>query len=83
MYLKYVWGRSRLPDPNMFPFTHIVSKLSHNNPDSRLPSATTCYFTLKLPLYSSLDIMKKKLKYVIYNCAEIDADFAVTATPDI
>jgi hypothetical protein len=25
-YLKYVWGRSRLPDPHIFPFTHIISK---------------------------------------------------------
>lgn len=26
MYLKYVWGRSRLPDPNIFPFTHVITK---------------------------------------------------------
>ncbi len=57
--------------------------MSHSQPDTRLPSATTCYFTLKLPNYSNLDILTKKLKYVIQNCAEIDADFAVSVTPDI
>lgn len=25
-YLKYVWGRSRLPDPNIFPFQHVIAK---------------------------------------------------------
>jgi hypothetical protein len=82
-YLKYVWGRSRLPDPNIFPFSHVITKMSHSQPDSRLPAATTCYFTLKLPAYSSQEIMTQKLKYVITNCAEIDADFNVSNTPDI
>lgn len=54
--------------------------MSHSQPDTRLPSATTCYFTLKLPNYSSLEILSKKLKYVIQNCTEIDADFNVTTT---
>lgn len=57
--------------------------MSHSLPDTRLPAATTCYFTLKLPAYSSYDVLSKKLKYVIANCAEIDADFSVTNTPDI
>jgi hypothetical protein len=52
--------------------------MSHSAPDTRLPAATTCYFTLKLPAYSSLEVMTQKMRYVIANCAEIDADFAVT-----
>jgi hypothetical protein len=55
----------------------------HSQPDTRLPSATTCYFTLKLPEYSSIDVLREKLKYVIINCSEIDADFAVTTTVEI
>ncbi len=55
----------------------------HNSPDTRLPSSTTCYFTLKLPEYSTESVLKEKLKYVIVNCSEIDADFAVGNTPDI
>lgn len=79
-YLKYVWGRSRLPDPNIFPFSHIISRMTHSSPDTRLPAATTCFFTLKLPAYSSVEVMAEKLRYVIQNCAEIDADFTVTTT---
>ncbi len=25
-YLKYVWGRSRLPDYNIFPYIHVIAK---------------------------------------------------------
>jgi len=25
-YIKYVWGRTRLPDSTIFPFTHMISK---------------------------------------------------------
>jgi hypothetical protein len=57
--------------------------MSHSQPNTRLPAATTCYFTLKLPNYTTVEVLKEKLRYVINNCAEIDADFAVTSTPDI
>jgi hypothetical protein len=57
--------------------------MSHGTPDTRLPAATTCYFTLKLPAYTSLEVMTAKLKYVIANCAEIDADFAVANSPEL
>lgn len=91
MYLKYVWGRTRLPDPNMFPFSHVITKyyiyltyrMSHSFPDTRLPQATTCYFTLKMPNYTTYEVLAEKLRYVITNCSEIDADFTVTDTPDI
>lgn len=78
-YLKYVWGRSRLPDPNVYKFIHTISKTGSLNPDKRLPTATTCYFTLKLPNYSSYEILRDKLRYVIQNCSEIDTDFTVSS----
>ena len=78
-YLKYVWGRTRLPDPNVYKFTHTITKMGSSIPDKRLPTATTCYFTLKLPKYSTYEILKEKLKYVIANCSEIDTDFTVSS----
>jgi HECT-domain (ubiquitin-transferase) len=30
--------------------------------------AHTCFFSLELPAYSSLEVMTKKLLYAIYNC---------------
>jgi len=26
LYLRFVWGRSRLPDHNVFDYNHIISK---------------------------------------------------------
>ena len=78
-YLKYVSGRSKLPDPNEIKFTHIIAKSSCSDADKRLPTATTCYFTLKLPPYSSYEILKEKLRYVINNCSEIDTDFTASS----
>lgn len=78
-YLKYVWGRSRLPDPNIYKFIHTIAKTGSSNPDKRLPTATTCYFTLKLPNYSTYEILRDKLRYVIQNCSEIDTDFTVSS----
>ena len=33
-----------------------------------------CFFSLELPRYSSLEIMKEKLRYAIFNCTAIDGD---------
>ena len=38
------------------------------------PVAHTCFFSLELPAYSTLDIMKEKLRYAIFNCEAIDGD---------
>ena len=78
-YLKYAWGRTRLPDPNVYKFTHTITKMGSSIPDKRLPTATTCYFTLKLPKYSTYEILKEKLKYVIANGSEIDTDLTVSS----
>merc|ERR1712176_321658 len=46
--------------------------------DDCLPFAHTCYFTLDLPRYSTKDILRKKLKFAIENCPEIDGDQTTT-----
>jgi hypothetical protein len=43
-------------------------------PDSYYPVAHTCFFSLELPRYSSLQILKDKLRYAIFNCEAIDGD---------
>ena len=74
-YLKYVWGRSRLPTLKKVNFQHKINGSDSRDPDKRLPTSSTCYFTLYLPNYSSYEILREKLLYVINNCTEIDADF--------
>ena len=75
LYLKFVSGRSRLPDARSFHFTHKIQRSNKRNPDNYLPLSTTCYFTLTLPNYSSYEILRDKLRYAIHNCNSIDADF--------
>eukprot|EP01006_Ploeotia_vitrea_P044625 TRINITY_DN66843_c2_g7_i1.p1 TRINITY_DN66843_c2_g7~~TRINITY_DN66843_c2_g7_i1.p1 ORF type:complete len:1251 (+),score=842.18 TRINITY_DN66843_c2_g7_i1:532-3753(+) len=78
LFLKFVWGRSRLPASTSdwsTPFT--IKKLNKpNNPDNYLPIGHTCFFSMDLPAYSSLAIMKKKVLFSITHCSSIDADYA-------
>ena len=78
LYLRFVWGRSILPKRSIVPYTHkVVFLYDSNNPDKCLPIGSTCFFTLKLPAFSSLELMYNKLLYSINNCFEIDADFTI------
>jgi hypothetical protein len=75
MYLRFVWGRSRLPLTSKdFPMKHRIEILHHNNPDIALPTSHTCFFSLEVPKYSAYEILKEKLKYAISNCQAIDTD---------
>lgn len=39
-----------------------------------LPTAQTCFFQLRLPPYTTQEIMAEKLRYSINNCRCIDMD---------
>eukprot|EP01016_Furgasonia_blochmanni_P044927 TRINITY_DN6279_c0_g1_i9.p2 TRINITY_DN6279_c0_g1~~TRINITY_DN6279_c0_g1_i9.p2 ORF type:complete len:155 (-),score=34.08 TRINITY_DN6279_c0_g1_i9:168-632(-) len=75
-YLRFVWGRSRLPlRVEDFDSKHEIELMDYgSNADKRLPLSHTCYFRLDLPKYSSFDIMAEKLRYAIKNCQAIDTD---------
>ena len=76
-YLRFVWGRSRLPLTSKdFPMQHIIRIKSHVNPDLALPTSHTCFFTIDLPRYSNYEVLKNKLKYAITHCQAIDTDMA-------
>ncbi|KEG15001.1 putative ubiquitin-protein ligase [Trypanosoma grayi] len=45
--------------------------------DNRLPHASTCFYWLSIPRYSSVEVMRKKLLFAIQQCLDIDADFVV------
>jgi len=73
-YLKFVWGRSRLPAD----LTNLRNKHSiHLIPswgDNMMPQAHTCFFMLDLPNYTTDEACEKKLVYAITSCGEIDTD---------
>lgn len=83
MYLKFVWARPTLPPIG----TEFLQKMKIQSAvgedilisqDFYLPRAHTCFFSINLPKYSNKKIMCEKLRYAIYNCTEMDADFKMT-----
>ncbi|KAG2382979.1 hypothetical protein C9374_004946 [Naegleria lovaniensis] len=81
LFLKFVWGRGRMPYNESEAFTNPmkIQKLDRPNPDSVLPLSHTCFFSIEIPPYSTKEIMKEKLLYAIVNCKAIDIDFTTTA----
>jgi E3 ubiquitin-protein ligase HERC2 len=75
MFLRFTWGRSRLPlSADSFPQRFKLQQFDRSPADNYLPVSHTCFFSLELPNYSTVDIMKNKLRYAIFNCTSIDAD---------
>lgn len=67
LFLQFVTGTPRLPTGGFKaltpPLTVVRKKVDGNqDPDDYLPSVMTCVNYLKIPEYSSRDVMKSKLK---------------------
>ncbi|KAF1320211.1 Hect e3 ubiquitin ligase, partial [Globisporangium splendens] len=78
-FLRFVWGRSRLPaNEKEFPQFFKLQSFSKAQPgrsmDAYLPISHTCFFSVEMPIYSSEQVLREKLLYAIYNCQEIDGD---------
>ena len=62
-FLRFCWGRTRLPtDPEKVFMMRVKPLVARgtNSIDEMLPNAHTCDFTLLLPAYSSYSIMREK-----------------------
>jgi hypothetical protein len=78
LYLKFVWGRSRLPmNLEGLSRRHCIEYFKRRTKDS-LPISHTCFFRVDLPDYTSEEILKKRLLYAIQYCGDIDADRGAT-----
>ncbi|EQC27184.1 hypothetical protein SDRG_14987 [Saprolegnia diclina VS20] len=76
-FLRFVWGRSRLPRtlPEFQAGQQFKLTAFDRRPaDSYMPVSHTCFFSLELPRYSSHAILEARLTYAIYNCQAIDGD---------
>ena len=72
LYLRFVWGRSRLPSElNNLRYKHSIC-FYEDYGDSRLPEAHTCFFMIDLPGYSTEEIMEKRLLTAIQFCGSIE-----------
>jgi len=76
MFLSFVTGSPRLPSGGfkaLSPSLTVVKKdptESGNDKDTYLPSVMTCQNYLKLPDYSSIDVMRSQLRYAFSECSE-------------
>ena len=70
-YIKFVWGRSRLPKDakgfgnNKHKIT--LTKLHKEGGQAYLPISHTCFFELELPKYDNYALLKNKMLYAIRN----------------
>ena len=75
LYLKFVWGRSRLPiDLKNMGRSHRIDFSSHMD-KTGFPHAHTCFFSIDMPEYPSDKVMREKLLIAITMCGEIDTDY--------
>ncbi|RHY02265.1 hypothetical protein DYB25_006813 [Aphanomyces astaci] len=76
-FLRFVWGRSRLPRSVQEFQSGQQFKLQafeRHPADMYMPVSHTCFFSLELPRYMSLEVLSSRLTYAIYNCVAIDGD---------
>ena len=59
-FIKFAWGRSRLPSRNSRENWKFKLTIS-NAPTTRLPLAHTCFFQIELPKYPTKTMMKERL----------------------
>lgn len=68
-FLRFVWGKSRLP-------RRLTSNLVIEGMPAGdgLPKSATCFFKLSLPRYTSKELLEKRLRTAITYCTAIDTD---------
>ena len=76
LYIKFVWGRTRLLSaPGV---KHTLSATSYNEKSS-LPKSATCFFKCYLPKYPNYDKCRSSLLTAIQYCGDIDNDRAASS----
>jgi len=74
-YLRFVWGRTRLPlegETNVE--SHKILFDEHKDKNS-LPLGKTCFFKVVLGPYVSEKSLREKLMFSIHHCTAIDGDY--------
>merc|ERR1711916_363745 len=84
LFLRFVWGRSRLPSTGAAFEEKFKIQAFHledgDDPDRHLPQSYTCFFSINLPAYSCEEVMAQRLRYAMANCRAIDNDFLPAPT---
>lgn len=72
-FLRFISGRTRLPS-NPADITQRFQIMTSDRGLDSLPTSQTCFFQLRLPMYSTLEVMRERLRYAILHCRSIDMD---------
>jgi E3 ubiquitin-protein ligase HERC1 len=75
-FFRFVSGRSRLPADSELDVgqRHFHIVLQSERPVDSFPTAQTCFFQLRLPKYTSREMLGERLRYAIHHCRTIDMD---------
>lgn len=73
-YMRFVWGRTRLPLPGTQHSDHHNITFDEKLDPNSLPSAKTCAFSITLPVYPTEEILKEKILRAINECLSIESD---------
>jgi hypothetical protein len=69
-FLRFVWGRNRLPF-TVADFTQKFQIWDGGNNARSLPLTHTCFFSIELPHYPDIETVKEKILFAITNCVSI------------
>jgi hypothetical protein len=73
LLMKFITTLTRLPNPSINPeFKIHIDRMSSRYPDQSLPTASTCFNRLHLPMYTDDDICYQKLLYAIQFCQTME-----------
>lgn len=83
LFMRFVSGRSRLP-ANLADVSQRFQVMKVDRAVDGLPTAQTCFFQLRLPPYSSPEMLADRLRYAINCCRSIDMDnYMLTRNMDV
>ena len=73
LYLKFVWGRNRLPIDLSNCQKHKIVFMDHMA-DQGFPQSHTCFFQLDLPFYKTDEMCRKRILSAAELCGSVDTD---------
>lgn len=81
LFIKFATGRMGLPPPGMKWSSPLCIRfdlfIDKSKADDRLPTASTCSSAISIPLYSSVDIMEKRIRAAITFGCDIERDHEI------
>ena len=74
LLFKFITTLTRMPSAARMDkeFKIIIDQMACDNPDIMMPTASTCFNKLHLPLYSTDEIAYQKILYAVRFCSTME-----------